>query len=153
VKIWELGFKWLALFPKYSTCSGTVVIVKFLACGHRCPSLSGGGVSLFIRDLRIDCRAMIDVTMLHGSLTVHLKSATKLYNAENLGVPGIGRALAKLARLKIDPYVNIHLGGAFCLLCTFGHVDTFALQVSSTRAGHSQVLETEICSDDNDCLS
>ena len=48
---------------------------------------------------------------LHGDLRVYLKRGVKLYNAENLGMSVIGKAVAKVARLKIDPYVNIKLGG------------------------------------------
>ena len=52
---------------------------------------------------------------LHGDLTVHLKRAVKLYNAETLGMSFIGKAVAKVGGLKIDPYVNIKLGGMLLL--------------------------------------
>lgn len=55
---------------------------------------------------------MTEPKLLHGELEVRLFRAKHLWNAENLGVPYLGRAVATCFCFKIDPYINIKLGGA-----------------------------------------
>jgi hypothetical protein len=57
---------------------------------------------------------MAALGFLHGDLDVHLRRAENLFNDETLGVPFFGKAVAKLARLKIDPYINFAIGGELC---------------------------------------
>lgn len=53
--------------------------------------------------------------VIHGDLHVRIERAVHLYNGENLGVPFIGRLVAKFLCFKVDPYINIQIGGASTL--------------------------------------
>lgn len=55
---------------------------------------------------------MAPLQVLQGDLHVQLRRAEKLYNDETLGAGVLGKAIAKVGRLKIDPYVNFIIGGA-----------------------------------------
>lgn len=53
--------------------------------------------------------------VVHGDLHVRIERAVHLYNGENLGVPFIGRLVAKFLCFKVDPYININIGGPFTI--------------------------------------
>lgn len=52
---------------------------------------------------------------LHGDLRLTLHRAQDVKNSESLGLGMLGKGIAKLARLKPDPYVNMLLGGTSSL--------------------------------------
>jgi hypothetical protein len=79
--------------------------------------------------------------LIHGELIVRIDRCKNLYNGENLGVPIVGRVLAKCLCFKSDPYVNIKLGGAFWHSRTLCRYTFTCLRASSPPAHRKDALQ------------